>query len=143
MIQFSVLQRAPKTVMGTIYIGNMQLRYDVSGGTAVTFSNGYTQVFLPDMRDVCLFVEAEALGYGRQIGCLIRDRILMHCLLADIEEAEPWHLVTGQFDCYHAHRVDMLVCILNQVQCQWNPSDDDKHALYLADTLLRGGGWDA
>lgn len=126
--------------MGTIYIGTMQLRYDVSGGTELKFSDGERAIFLPDYRDVSLYLHAEAMGYGRQVGPLTRDRVLMHCLIGMIEGYEPKYLMTDTVSWFN--RVDALVCALNQVkavQQPWGPVDEA--ALVMAESITKGSGY--
>lgn len=129
-------------VMGTIYIGGMQLRYDVSGGTVVRFSDGCQVCLVPDFTDASIYVQASGMGYGRQIGALTRDRVLMHCLIAEVEGAEePRYLAGGVWPW--VNRVDMLVCMLNQVPCGMQPDCNDIVVLNWAQQLTRPqvGGW--
>jgi hypothetical protein len=123
-------------VMGTIYIGGMQLRYDVSGGTVVQFSDGTQVCLVPDFSDASIYVQAAGMGYGRQIGALTRDRVLMHCLIAEVEgQAEPRYLAGGVWPW--VNRVDMLVCMLNHVPCVQQAYGPDFVVLDWARQLTR------
>lgn len=125
-------------VMGTVYIDDMQVRYDVSGGSEIRFSNGMTVVVVPDFRDVSLYLVAEGLGYGRQIGQLIRDRCVMHCVLCSCVGVEPWYILADRWE--NTERVDFLLSRMNSMGnvAKLNPVDDQ--ALMVATTMLKRGG---
>lgn len=131
---------APAATMGTIYVGDMNIRYDVSGGTVLQLPGVNPRVYLPNMKDATLWLMAEALGYGRQVGQLVRDRILMHCLLAHVEGYEPSYLQQCPSVWPCSQRVDMLLCIHNQVRCHYVPDGADQLVLFMAYNILRGGG---
>ena len=125
-------------VMGTVYVDGMQVRFDVSGGTEVTFSNGDKVVVVPNHADVSMYLIAEGLGYGRQIGQLLRDRVLMHCVLAGAYGGEPWYLLDGQFK--NMDRVDMLLAQLNKVGEPAKVRGEDLHAVNTMMAVVRGLG---
>ena len=132
-------QSKPGAVMGTVYVGDMTIRYDYSGCTVVQFSTGQKVAVIPDPHDASLWVQAEALGYGRQVGQLTRDRATMHCILAAAQGTEATYLLTGQWR--NQQRVDRLLCALNQARVitqPWCPTDEE--ALAVAHMLRHGGG---
>lgn len=130
----------PAVGMGVMFVGPMQLWYDASGATILQYSTGLKVAFLPSGSDPSLFVQAEAMGYGRQVGLLVRDRILMHCLLAEIEAGEePLYLIQTGGQGVEGDRVNMLLCMLNQVRCDYKPCPNDHLALTMATHMVKGG----
>ena len=127
-------------VMGTIRVGSTTIMYDSSGGTVVDLPSGTRCVFQPDMQDASLFVMASAMGYGRQVG---RDRILMHCLLAEAMGTVAEYLAVPSQTWRPwpwFNRVDMLLCHLNQVSCVQQPyGPEDAQAMLMAEQILWAG----
>lgn len=135
-----MMQHPPPCVMGALYIGPMRLQYDISGTSVLTFSNDLQLIATADVADPGTFVCAEALGYGRQVGILTRDRVLMHCMLADYRHGtEPWYMLKGD-PWPHLSRVDFLLCLLNQIPVDVRPCGEDLDIMRMAQWLLRGQG---
>lgn len=119
--------------MGTVYFGSDSLSYDISGAVVLKLQDGRQVVWLPDFSPSSM-VQAMALGYGRQAGALLRDRLLACAFFLHVQG-----LPLASMECDDAGQlpglasVDRLLLALNRVDA--GPVELGPQSLAVADML--------
>ena len=125
--------------MGRIIVSQMHIWYDVSGGVVLEYSDQARVVFMPSYGDPSEFIQAEAMGYGRQIGQLTRDRLLVHCLLAEVAGTEPFYLREGRYE--NLAQVDLILLMINRIGVHSSKLTNDQVLVAeMAQMMLQGKG---
>jgi hypothetical protein len=130
----------PPIVMGRMYIGKMEVFYDISGILVLKYSDGAKVMFLADKNDPSVFIMAEAMGYGRQVDLFTRDRTVLHCMIAERAETEPFYLRDQAPNQAINTRIDAMMRYYSGMDEHQRFNALDRSILSLFEQIMTGGG---